>query len=168
MQQNDASNSEQLPSMDLLRSKFLFSLFLDIGFDSVQRVGVTPTGLRGIYPVNGGRFEGPRLSGTVLPNGSDWTTQRADGSILLDVRLGLMTDDGAIISMSYQGIFCITESAVEKYKRGDKLSFGESYVRTTPRFETSDTRYDWLNRIIAVANGGPRGSSPTYQVFEIL
>lgn len=158
----------QPPSMDTLRSKWLFSLHLDIGFDRLQKIGAAPIGWRGIYPVDGGHFEGPRLNGTVLPNGADWVTRRGDGATVLDVRLGLLTTDGATIAMSYTGLFYIVDAAAEKYRRGEPIAYDESYVRTTPRFETSDTRYDWLNRVIAVANGGPRGSSPTYQVFEIL
>lgn len=155
-------------SMNSLRSEWLFSLYLDIGFDRLQKIGAAPIGWRGIYPVDGGYFEGPRLGGKVLPNGSDWVTRRADGATLLDVRLGLMTTDGATIAMSYTGLFSIVDSAAERYRKGEPVAYGESYVRTTPRFETADPRYDWLNRIVAVANGGPPGSSPTYEVFAIL
>ena len=156
------------PTMDTLRSEWLFSLYLDIGFDRIQKIGAAPLGWRGIYPVDGGRFEGPRLSGKVLPNGADWVIRRSDGVTLLDVRLGLQTTDGAMIAMSYPGLFYIADSAAERYRRGEPVAYDEAYVRTTPRFETADPRYDWLNRIIAVANGGPPGSSPTYQVFAIL
>ena len=31
-----------------------------------------PTGRRGVFPVDGGRFEGERLRGTVLGDGADW------------------------------------------------------------------------------------------------
>ena len=154
--------------MDTLRSERLFSLYLDIGFDRLQKIGAAPIGWRGIYPVDGGRFEGPRLSGKVLPNGADWVTRRGDGATILDVRLGLLTTDGATIAMSYTGLFSIAGGAAERYGRGEPITYGETYVRTTPRFETSDPKYDWLNRIVAVANGGPRGSSPTYEVFAIL
>lgn len=156
------------PTMGTLRSAPLFSLYLDIGFDRLQKVGATPIGWRGIYPVDGGRFEGARLSGTVLPNGADWVTRRSDGVTLLDVRLGLQTHDGATIAMSYPGLFYIVDGAAKRYGAGEPIAYAESYVRTTPRFETSDLRYDWLNRVVAVANGGPRGSSPTYEVFEVL
>jgi hypothetical protein len=156
------------PSMDVLRSEWLFSLYLEIGFDRLQKIGDAPIGWRGIYPVDGGRFEGPKLKGKVLPNGADWVVRRKDGATLLDVRLGLLTDDGAVVAMSYTGLFWIADHASERYWKGEPIAYGESYVRTTPRFETADPRYDWLNRVVAVANGGPRGSSPTYQVFAIL
>jgi hypothetical protein len=163
-----ADTSAPRPSMNSLRSERLFSLHLDIGFDRLQKIGSAPIGWRGIYPVDGGRFEGPRLTGIVLPNGADWVIRRSDGVTVLDVRLGLLTNDGATIAMSYTGLFWIADSAAERYRRGEAVAYAESYVRTTPRFETADPRYDWLNRIVAIANGGPPGSSPTYEVFEIL
>ncbi len=164
----NSDDARQSTSMKTLRSEWLFSLDLDIGFDRLQKVGAAPIGWRGIYPVYGGRFEGPRLRGEVLPNGADWVIRRGDGVTLLDVRLGLKTDDGATIAMSYTGLFRIAEGAKERYRRSEPISYEESYVRTTPRFETGDARYDWLNSIVSVANGGPPGSSPTYEVFEIL
>lgn len=156
------------PSMQTLRSAWLFSLHLKIGFDEVQKIGPAPIGWRGIYPVYGGHFEGPRLCGQVLPNGADWVTRRADGATLLDVRLGLITHDGATIAMSYTGLLKMTPEAAMRHGKGEPVAYAETYVRTTPRFETGDPRYEWLNGIVCVANGGPRGSTPTYEVFEIL
>jgi hypothetical protein len=163
----NAQDQDQ-PAMDSLRSERLFSLYLDVAYDRLQKIGAAPLGWRGIYPVNGGRFEGPRLSGVVLPDGADWVIRRSDGATLIDVRICLLTDDGATIAMSYTGLLCIADGAVDRFRRGQPVAYSETYIRTTPRFETADPRYDWLNRVVAVANGGPPGSSPTYQVFAIL
>jgi hypothetical protein len=154
--------------MDTLRWEPLFALTLDIAYGRLQPMGKTPIGWRGLYPVDGGHFEGPRLRGKVMPDGADWVTRRADGATLIDVRLGLMTDDGAAIAMSYTGLLCIAEAAADRFRRREPVAYDETYIRTTPRFETADPRYDWLNRIIAVANGGAPGRDPTYQVFAIL
>ncbi len=156
------------PTMHTLRSEWLFALHLDIAWDRAQTIGAGPLGWRGIYPVNGGRFEGPRLNGRVLPDGADWVIRRADGATAIDVRLGLVTADGAAIAMSYTGLLVVAPEAAERFRRRQPVAYAETYIRTTPRFETADPRYDWLNRVIAVANGGPPGSSPTYQVFAIL
>jgi hypothetical protein len=154
--------------MRTLRSEHLFSLYLDIGFDALQKIGAAPIGWRAIYPVYGGRFEGQRLKGEVLPSGTDWVTRRSDGVTLLDVRLGLLTHDGATIAMRYEGFLRIADVAVERFRRSQPVSYAETYVRTSPRFETGDPRYAWLNSVVSIANGGPPGSSPTYEVFEIL
>jgi hypothetical protein len=154
--------------METLRSEWLFSLHLDVAYDRMQKIGAAPIGWRALYPVNGGRFEGPRLSGRVLPDGADWIVRRSDGATVIDVRLGLETDDGAVIAMSYTGLIVVAPEAAGRFRKGQPVAYDETYIRTTPRFETADPRYDWLNRIVAVANGAPRGVSPTYQVFAIL
>ncbi len=163
-----AEETKPSASMKTLRSEWLFSLHLDIDYARAQKIGPAPIGWRGVYPVHGGRFEGPRMRGEVLPNGADWVTRRSDGVTLLDVRLGLLTHDGATIGMTYPGILRVAEGAAERFRRAEPVDYSETYVRTTPRFETGDSRYQWLNGIVSVANGGPPGSSPTYEVFEIL
>jgi hypothetical protein len=151
-----------------LKSEPLFVMRLDVGYDDVQRVGQAPAGNRAIFPVHGGSFEGARLKGRVLPNGADWVLWRTDGSMHIDVRLALETDDGAIISMAYVGIaYARTPEAAKLFARREVAAYDQLYVRTTPRFETSDPRYDWLNRTIAVANGTRTEDGPIYQVFEI-
>jgi hypothetical protein len=163
-----ASTEPRARTMDNLSWEPLFALHLDVAYDRLQKIGATPLGWRGIYPVNGGSFAGPKLKGKVMPDGADWVIRRADGVTEIDVRLGLLTDDGATIAMAYTGLLAMTESAGARFRRREPVAYEETYIRTTPRFETADPRYEWLNRVIAVANGGPPGASPTYQVFAIL
>jgi hypothetical protein len=63
--------------MTEIRTKFLFRLALDVG--AYHAVGPTPFGSRGVAPIAGGTFEGPQLSGIVLPGGTDWITEDAAG-----------------------------------------------------------------------------------------
>ena len=56
--------------MTEIRTKFLFHLALDVGAHHVM--GLTPFGSRRVAPISGGTFEGPQLSGIVLPGGTDW------------------------------------------------------------------------------------------------
>ena len=58
----------------------------------------------------------------------------------LDVRATLKTDDGAIIYTEYRG----------------RVRFGAdglNQVFTSPRFETGDARYAWLNGIQCIGKG---------------
>jgi hypothetical protein len=147
----------------------LFVMRLVVAYDREQRIGPVPIGMRGIFPVDSGTFEGPRMRGTVLPDGADWVTWRSDGAMIIDVRTALLTDDGATIAMSYTGLAAgRTEEAMARFARREPVAYEEIYVRITPRFETSDPRYDWLNRVIAVANGARTEAGPMYQVFEVL
>jgi hypothetical protein len=57
-----------------------------------------------IVECTAGRFEGQRLKGDVLAPSGDWVRLAADGSMRLDVRMLLRTDDGADILMTYGGV----------------------------------------------------------------
>src|SRR5215475_4791101 len=70
-----------------------------------QTIGAVPHGTRRTAPLSGGDFEGPRLRGVVLPEGSaDWLLLRSDGVLELDLRATLRTHDGALISMRSFGL----------------------------------------------------------------
>ncbi len=89
--------------MKELKSRHLFNI--SIKLHPIQDVGITPAGQRRIVPVSGGRLSGERLRGEVLPHaGSDLLLIRADGSAQQDVRMTLLTDDGALILMTYRGV----------------------------------------------------------------
>ena len=152
-----------------LRSVPLMTMHLDVAFDRVLDIGDVQTGRRRIFPVNGGEFEGSRLRGKVLPDGADWVLWRKDGAMVIDVRLMLKTDDDALISMQYAGLmYGRTPEAQAAIRSGGKLSYESLYLRTTPRFETSAPRHEWMNRVIAVANGQPGGKGGVYHIFEII
>ena len=63
-----------------------------------------PYGTRRIYTFTGGSFEGPRLSGRILPSGGDWLLRGGDGIGRVDHRASLETDDGAQIYLQLYGI----------------------------------------------------------------
>ncbi|MEG3123649.1 DUF3237 domain-containing protein [Sphingomonas sp. GB1N7] len=154
--------------IDTLAYRPLMTMYLDVAYARARIVGDVPAGRRGMFPVDGGRFEGDRLRGTVLGDGADWVTWRPDGAMVIDVRLMLLTHDDALIAMHYVGLLCArTPDAQAALQRREVIAYEDSYIRTTPRFETSDPRYAWLNRVIAVANGHRAVEGPMYQVFEI-
>jgi hypothetical protein len=120
-----------------------------------QKLGSAPHGERITFPITGGSFEGDRLRGTVLPGGADWALKRADGVIELDLRVTLSTDDGAIVYMTFEGI-------------RDDAAPGAPYFRTLPRFETSEPKYSYLNKMLAVGIGEIRADGPVHLIEEIL
>ena len=153
--------------MDELRSRHLF----DVSFTlhPVQNLGATPMGTRRIVPVSGGTFSGERVKGVALPVGTaDWIIVRADGSVQLDVRVTLETDDGALIYMTYRGVRHSTPEVAERLVAGEPVDPSEYYFRTTPYFETSSEKYAWMNNIVSVAVGERLASAVKYKVFEIL
>lgn len=155
--------------IEALRSVPLMTMHLEVAFDRVLDIGDIPMGRRRIFPVNGGRFEGDRLRGTVLPDGTDWVLWRKDGAMVIDVRLMLKTDDAALISMQYVGLmYGRTPEAQASIRKGESLTYESFYLRTTPRFETSTPGYEWLNRVIAVANGQLGSKGGVYHIFEVI
>jgi Protein of unknown function (DUF3237) len=149
-----------------VRTRPLFVMRLDVR--PLIIVGPTPGGYRRIGIIPGGRFEGERLSGEVLDGGSDWQTVRADGATTLDVRLNLKTEDGAVISMTYKGIRHGPVDVMQRMDKGEVVDADCYYFRSNPLFETSATRYDWINRVLAIGIGHRRAEGPIYSVFEVL
>jgi len=149
-----------------VRTRALFVMRLDVR--PLIVVGPTPGGYRRIGVVPGGRFEGERLSGEVLDGGSDWQNVRGDGSTALDCGLFLKTDDGELITMKYHGIRHGPVDVMQRMNKGETVDAASYYFRTNPLFETSSTKYDWINRIIAVGLGHRRAEGPIYSVFEVL
>jgi hypothetical protein len=130
-------------------------------------VGLTPNALRRIGVIQGGAFEGERLSGEVV-TGNDWQSVRPDSCIKLDVRLVLKTTDGELIVMTYTCLRAGPPSVIEKLDKGEEVDPGSYYFRMNPIFETSAPQYDWINRIIAVGVGHRLPDGPLYSIFEIL
>lgn len=127
----------------------LMDVHLDVTIPSMIPGG--PHGTRVTVQITGGTFSGPRLTGTVIGPSADWAVVRPDGTIKLDVRVLLRTDDDADIYMSYPGIGLD----------------GGSRLRIAPQFETGDERYAWLNAVQAVGTGSSDGTVVDYQVYEV-
>ena len=149
-----------------VQTRHLFTLEAQV---SIQMAQETPTGMRRIAVVEGGTFKGDRLRGEIMPTaGGDWLLGRADGVLLMDVRLTLKTDDGAFIYMVYNGMRHGPEDVIRRLNAGEPVDPSEYYFRVTPRFETASGPYDWLNRLLAVGIGDRKPHGPVYEVFEIL
>jgi hypothetical protein len=113
-----------------------------------------PSGTRLVAGLVGGELEGPRLRATVAQApGGDWATRRADGSLRIDARLLLVTDDGAQVLMTYLGV---------------GVRAGETFaIRAAPLFETGDERYAWLNGVQAVGYGELTEDGVVYELYAL-
>ena len=149
-----------------MRHRPLFVFHIDV--KPPYLIGATPGYDRRIGEITGGRFEGERLRGKILSGGSDWQSLRADGTITINVRLVMETEDGALIGMTYLGMRHGPKEVMDRLGRGENVSPGEYYLRVTPYFETSSEKYGWLNRVVTVACGARMAGGAIYQVFEIL
>ncbi|HEY2193388.1 MAG TPA: DUF3237 domain-containing protein [Actinomycetospora sp.] len=132
-------------------------------------VGLGPLGHRRIATITSGSVRGPRLNGTMTGAGADWILRGPDGYGRVDARLTITTDDGAKIYLQYVGLLELTPAIVAVMSGGgDGTAYGDQYFVTGPRFETGDSRYDWLNRSVFVAEGRlVPGPAVDYQVFRV-
>jgi hypothetical protein len=153
--------------MTELKSRHLFTITMKL--PPTLELGDTPAGNRRVFTVSGGEFIGDRLRGEVLPQAaSDLLLVRADGSFQQDVRLILRTDDGALILMTYRGVRHASPEVSARIARGERVGPSDYYLRTAPFFETSSSKYPWLNKIVSVGIGERQPDGVSYEVFEIL
>ena len=154
--------------MDGLKSRHLTTLTLEVAYGAMLKIGTTVHGRRRIAPILGGRFEGERLSGVVLPGGADWVINRPDAQMAIDVRIALTTHDDAMIYVTYQGLFKAAPEAMARFGRGEALADDEYVLRTVVRLETGDERYLWLNDLLAIGVGKNTRAGPEYTIYEVL
>lgn len=132
-------------------------------------VGSGPYGNRLIVEVHGGAFEGPKLKGKIRDAGcADWLAIGADGFGHLDVRATFETDDGAFIYVQYTGHLELTEGMQKALAGEGETNYGDQYFFTTPRMQTGDPRYAWVNNIVCVAQGRLLANRVEYNVHQVV
>lgn len=129
-------------------------------------IGNSPIGMRTIVPVTGGWVRGARLNGTVVGPGADWAVVGTDGYVRLDVRIQLQTDDGALVYVEYPGLLELNEASLGALAGGSS-DYDDHYFRTTPRFETGDDRYGWLNTSVFVGRGRLAAGVVEYEIYRV-
>ena len=164
---HDEGLQNTLERRAMIQTRPLFELTLTV--PHIADLGPTPNGHRRIATVTGGRFTGERMNGKVESSpGGDWLLLRPDGVLVLDVRLTLRTHDDALVLMTYRGLRHGPAEVMARLNAGEGVDPALYYFRMTPVFETSDMRYDWLNRMVAVGLGRREATGPIYQVHELL
>jgi hypothetical protein len=131
-------------------------------------LGSGPYGRRAVASVAGGWVKGERISGTLVGAGGDWVLIGPDGFGRLDVRAQIQTDDDAVLYLSYTGVLEMNEKVGTALAgRGEGTDFSDHYFRTTPRLETGDPRYAWVNQTIFVGRGRLGPGTVLYEVYRV-
>lgn len=121
--------------------------------EPVLALGLTTYGNRRIINIVGGTFEGPKLKGKILSGGADWQTVRSDGTADLVAHYTLRTDDGALINIVNKGSRHTSPDVLARMANGETVDPKEYYMRTAATIEVPDEKYQWLNKLTAVASG---------------
>jgi hypothetical protein len=163
------SSDPRVKDVGEIKTAHLFDIVVDL--NPPLTIGDGPIGRRVLYGSDGGTFSGPRLHGEVLPGGGDWALFRPDGSMMLDVRLTLRAQDGALVHMTYGGRWIIPPEL--RAEMGDQakrhqINPARYYFRTCPLFETGAHQYAWLNDIVCVGSGYLIEGGVAYRVSQVL
>ena len=121
-----------------------------------------------IIPIKGGTVTGERLQGRVLDFGADWQTVYEDGYAELDTRYCLETHDGALIDIRNFGFRHGPADVMARVAAGEDVDPALYYMRTTPKFETGDKRYQWLNRMLLIGTGARFANAVVINIYEVL
>jgi Protein of unknown function (DUF3237) len=145
-----------------IQTEYLMTLEAQI--DPPQAVGQ-----RVVVNVPGGAVHGPKINGTIIPPGGDWVTPMPDGTLRLDVRLTIKTDDGELILVEYNGVVALTKDGGERFNKGEPISSQDAYFITAPRFTTASKKYEWLNQMQAVGKMVSVQAAKTvkYDIFAV-
>ncbi len=130
-------------------------------------VGVTPLGERRLIPILGGEVTGPRLTGTVLPGGTDYQSIRDEGLADIHARYVIETPEGARIYVENTGIRRGPPDLIARLRRGETVDAAQIYFRTVPRFETASPDHLWLMRSIFVCIGTRLPDRVLLDVYEV-
>jgi len=158
-------NPTAVSAMNLISSQPIFHIHAELA--DIRQFGQTPYGERRVIDILGGRVEGPRLKGRILP-GADWQIVLPDGTADLKARYGIETDAGARILVKSDGMRHGPPDVLSALARGEAVDPGRYYFRTVMRFEAADPAVAWLNRIIAISRGARDKNAVRLDVFEVL
>jgi hypothetical protein len=115
--------------------------------------GGGPGGRWRIIPIIGGTVEGERLS---------------EGYAELDTRYLIETHDGVMIDIRNFGLRHGPPEVLAQLSAGEPVDPALYYMRTSPRFQTGDPRYNWLNRTMFIGTGERMPSAVRINIFEVL
>ena len=149
------------------RPPLLFALQLRVELGGPLELGNVQGVRRRVIPITGGTFEGPLLSGEVLPGGADWQHVRSDGVAVLDARYTLRTNSGALISVMNRGYRHGAPDLAERMMAGKQVPQSEYYFMSTPLFETAAPDLQWMSRMIFAAQGERTSDSVLLTVWQV-
>jgi hypothetical protein len=129
----------------------------------------SPLGERQYWEMTEGAITGPRLHATIVMPGGDWYRAGADGFGRPSVRVQLLTDDGYLILLRYEGLVQVTDTFQRAAAAGGETRFEDHYMRMIMWFDTGAEQYRWLTQSLFVAEGRIAGPSEIeYKIYRVV
>lgn len=121
--------------------------------------------------ITGGTFEGPRLSGRILPGGADWwrgqgLTAKLDARYLIEAELS--DGSGAAIDVVNRGIWRTDPNSYERMLAGEAVGEQDLYYRTAFVFQTEHPQLQWLTESQFVGYARPEPGRVVLRVFRLV
>ncbi len=149
--------------------KLEFALEMRISLGSRIHIPVAPGYTRGAVLIEEGTFEGPGISGRIVPgSGGDFPMVRPDGSGRFESQYLLETDDGAQILKRSTGVRHASPEVVKALLAGEQVDPQSYYMRMTPRFEAPLGRHDWMNRTLFVGVGQRNPTGSIFRFWKVV
>jgi hypothetical protein len=131
-------------------------------------VGGTQSGRRRVVALTDGTFEGPEISGRLVPGASaDWQLVLEDGTAVADLRYTLETETGALLYVQGQGVRHGSTEVLARLARGEDVDASDYTFRVSVRIETGDPELNWLNKGVFVCVGGRQPGKVIYETYLV-
>jgi hypothetical protein len=128
----------------------------------------SPFGERQYWEMSEGRLTGKDISASIAMPGGDWMLVSNDGFWRPDVRVQLLTDDGAVVLLYYYGLVEQTQIFRTAAENDAETMWGDVNMRMAMRFDAGDSRYQWLNRFLFLAEGRLLGTGRIeYRIYKV-
>lgn len=145
--------------------KFAFGALVTL--DPPKELGTHDGKRKRFIPINGGKVEGPRLNGAVLPGGGDWQEIGTDGVTNIHARYFLEAKDGTVIGVDNAGVRVATPEIIARLTAGEDLDPSLYYFRTATRFEVPSGVHEWMRRKIFICQGVRHPDNVELRFFEV-
>jgi hypothetical protein len=125
--------------------------------DGLFMLGTTSVGRRIIQELKTVDLSG-RVEGTMTGKAAaDWLTVDDAGNVTLDIRVVILTGDGAHVYVHLDG----------RARWPERLGDGPIYSRA--ELESGDERYQWVNHLPLVSKGAVApGGGVAHELFELV
>jgi Protein of unknown function (DUF3237) len=133
------------------------TLTIETDPDGLFMLGTTSVGQRIIQEFKSVHLQSERVNGTMTgKSGADWLTLDGEGHATVDIRVLILTDDGAHVFVTLTGIALWPE----------RIGLGPIY--SSVRLESGDERYRWVNHLPLVSKGEiTEGRAVAHRFFEL-